>query len=347
MSAGHGFTKVGIVMHSHYMRKTLPLLLLSALAVLWGCFVISRSVQAAETSSPLVLKVAHIYGPDSPWHDAAKAFATAVERESNGAVRLEIAAGTMDWPASIEGLRTGLTDIVLQSIGTLDRYHVIAGIESYPYLLRDVEHFKTVYYGAVGRALFNEIANRTGFRVIGAGYRGARHLSANRRIETPSDLKGLKVRVPPLTMYRKTWDMLGATTMPLGIAELRLALQQGVVDGQENPLETIDDARVHEVQKYIMETGHILGAMTFIFSDTRFRNLPTATQKLLEREGERAMLDVTSRIQAIEAEYKRKMSEQGVTFVAVDRAAFRERLVPLQREFPDLAEWVQRIQALP
>jgi TRAP-type C4-dicarboxylate transport system substrate-binding protein len=93
--------------------------------------------------------MAHIYAPGNIWYETAEAYAKAVEQKSGGKVKMQIApsGSTGDWPASIEALKIGTNDIVLQSVGTLDRYGTIAGVEAYPYLVRDVEHFKRVYYG--------------------------------------------------------------------------------------------------------------------------------------------------------------------------------------------------------
>ena len=294
----------------------------------------------------LVLKMAHIYTPGNIWFETASAYAAAVAERSGGRIRIDIAhsGATGDWPASIEALLIGTNDIVLQSIGTLDRYNTIAGIEAYPYLVRDLAHFRSVYYGPAGAALFDEIAAKTRFRIIGAGYRGARHLTSNRRVEKVEDLRGLKLRVPPLRMYRLTWELLGASPVPMGVAELFTSLQQGVVDGQENPLEVIESLKFNEVQRYVIETAHVIGAMTWIFSEARFRSLPEATRALLREEGEKAMLAATDRMVALEGALKTRLEQRGMTFIAVDTAPFRARLAPMAREFPELAPWVQRLQ---
>src|SRR5690606_38250321 len=136
-------------------------------------------------------------------------------------------------------------------------------------------------------------------------------------------------------MYRMTWDLLGASTVPMGVAELFTSLQQGVVDGQENPLEVIQDQKFYEVQKYVIETGHVLGAMTFIFSDARFKALPEETRKILQEEGEAAMLAGTDRMVEMEAQYKKDLETHGVTFIPVNRNAFQAKLAPMAKDFPE------------
>lgn len=300
------------------------------------------------TSAPLTLRMAHIYAPGNIWYETSEAYARAVEQRSGGRVRIQNAhsGSTGDWPASIEGLRIRTNDIVLQSVGTLDRYNTIAGIEAYPYLVRDVGHFRRVYYGEAGAALYDDIAARTQFRIVGAGYRGARHMTSNRRVAAVGDLRGLKLRVPPLRMYRLTWEMLGASPVPMGVAELYTSLANRVVDGQENPLEVIESQKFNEVNAFCAKTAHVIGAMTWIFSEARWRGLPAETRTLLKEEGERAMLEATERMVALEGELEARLSGRGMNFTAIEQGPWAERLAGMPREFPELAEWVARVQAV-
>ncbi|MCC7275353.1 MAG: TRAP transporter substrate-binding protein [Alphaproteobacteria bacterium] len=313
-----------------------------------GAAVLAVGVAAAAAASAQTLRMAHIYTPGNIWYEAAEAYAKAVEQRSGGKTKIQIAhsGSTGDWPQSIEGLLIGTNDIVLQSVGTLDRYNTVAGVEAFPYLIRDIEHFKKVYYGPVGRELFDDIAQKTKFRIVGAGYRGARHLSNNKKIEKVEDLKGVKLRVPPLKMYRLTWDYLGASPVPMGVAELFTSMQSGVVDGQENPLEVLDGMKYYEVQKYVVETAHVIGAMTFIFSDARFKSLPAETRKILQEEGDKTMLAATDRMIGLESELKKKLQARGMQFIAIDAAPWRARLKDMPKEFPELAAWVAKVQAV-
>lgn len=322
-----------------------------AVRALAGAFTMLAGVMGlAGAADAQTLKMAHIYPPGNIWYEAAAAYGKAVEERSGGKIKFQIAhSGTTgDWPQSIEALLIGTNDIVLQSIGTLDRYNIVAGIEAYPYLVRDVEHFKKVYYGPVGAQLFDDIAAKTKFRIVGAGYRGARHLSTNARhkVASPDDLKGVKLRVPPLKMYRLTWEYLGASAVPMGVAELFTSMQQGVVDGQENPLEVLQTMKYNEVQKYVTETAHVIGAMTFIYSDARWKALPEATRQILKEEGDKAMLAATERMIKAESEMKRDLQAKGMEFVPVDQAKWGAKLGAMTKDFPELADWVQKIQAV-
>ena len=316
--------------------------------VMGSLFAVGIAVTLPAAAQSLTLKMAHIYPPGNIWYETAEAYAKAVEQKSGGKVKIQIAhSGTTgDWPASIEAMKIGTNDIVLQSVGTLDRYNPIAGIEAYPYLVRDLGHFRKVYHGPVGRELYDEISAKTQFRVIGAGYRGARQMTSNKMVRNLADLKGVKLRVPPLKMYRTTWEMLGASATPMGAAEIFTSLSQNVVDGQENPLELVEGMKFNEVQKYVIETAHILGAMTFMMHEPRFKSLPPDVAKLLTEEGEKVMLEATDRMIGLEGEIKKRLQAKGMQFVTVDTGPFRERLVPMSKEFPQLEPWVQKIQAV-
>jgi tripartite ATP-independent transporter DctP family solute receptor len=316
-----------------------------------GAAALAAALPAAPAfaqGAPIVLKMAHIYNPGNIWFETAEAYAKAVESKSGGKVKIEIAASgsTGDWPATIEGLKIGTNHIVLQSIGTLDRYNILPGLEAYPYLVRDVDHFKKVYYGPVGAEFMEEVAKKTSFRIVGAGYRGARWLTSNKPVKSIADIKGLKLRVPPLKMYRMTWELLGASPVPMGVAELFTSMQQGVVDGQENPLEIVDSMKYNEVQKFAIDTRHVIGAMTWIFSDARFKQLPADVQKLLKDEGEAAMLAATDRMVSTESELRKKLEARGMQFNDIDRDALRTRLGDIGKEFPDLAPWAAKFSAV-
>jgi len=322
------------------MQKTLATAALAAIAL--GALTAPASAEFEER----VLHAAYVYPPGTIWHDTTVRFAEAVAERTEGKVTFQIAHSGMtgSWENLIEGLQIGTNDIVLESIGTLDRYDPLPGVEAFPYLVRDLDHFTAIYYGEVGDEFMDEVSERTGFRIIGAGYRGARKLSADRAVESVEDLAGLRLRVPPLRMYRQTWEYLGASPTPMPATEIYTGLQQGIIDGQENPLEFIDSMNVYEVQSHIMNTDHVIGAMTFIFDQARFDSYQPELQEILIEEGEAAMQWGSERMLEMEQDYIRTFEEAGVTIISPDLAPFREKVAPLAAEFPELAEWVERFQ---
>lgn len=306
----------------------------------------ATALTAHAQSKPLTLKMAHIYPPGNIWYDAAEDYAQRVEKATDGQVRISIAhsASTGDYPQAIEGLKIGTNDIVLQSIGTLDRYDPLPGIEAFPYVVRDAEQLEKIYNGPIGQEIADEIAKRTGFRIIGAGYRGARWLTSNRPVTSVDDIKGLKLRVPPLKMYRMTWDRLGASTVPMGVSELFTSLQQKVVDGQENPLEIVDSLKYYEVQGHATDTRHVIGAMTWIYSENRLQKLPEEIQAVLKEEGINAMNAASQRMLEMEEGLRTKLADAGMQIHEIDRDAMRAKLAGMEDAFPDLKPWIEKIR---
>lgn len=304
---------------------------------------------AAKAEVPeMSLQMAHIYDPGNLWFEASEKFIEGVRERTDGKVTFKVAPSgtTGTWAESIEALQIGTNDVVIQSIGTLDRYDPLPGIEAFPYLIRDLDHFKKFYYGEAGEELFAEIAERTGFQIVGAGYRGARKLTASRKVVTLADLEGLKLRVPPLKMYRRTWELMGASPVPMPWLEVFTSLQQGVIDGQENPIEVIESQRLDEVQKYVMATNHVIGAMTFIFDANRFESFPEELQQILIEEGQKAMLWGTEEMVAKEAAFEQELVDRGMELVDPDVEAFRAAVAPIKDDFPELKSWVERAASI-
>ncbi|MCG6121896.1 MAG: TRAP transporter substrate-binding protein [Microvirga sp.] len=310
--------------------------------------IVALATTASAEITEKRLQFAHVYPEGNIWNETTERFAAAIAERTEGKVTVSIAAGgtTGSWEEAIEALQIGTNDVVLESIGTLDRYDPLPDVEAFPYLIRDIDHFRAVDYGPVGDAFSDEVAERTGFKIVGAGYRGARKLSANRAVETVEDLAGLRLRVPPLRMYTRTWELLGASAVPMAATEIFTALQQGVIDGQENPIEFIHSFRFYEVQSHVMDTDHVIGAMTFIFDQARFESFSPELQEILIEEGRNAMLWGTDQMIERENEYRRLLEAEGVTLISPDLGPFREALTPVREEFPDLAEWVERFEAV-
>jgi TRAP-type C4-dicarboxylate transport system substrate-binding protein len=130
----------------------------------------------------------------------------------------------------------------------------------------------------------------------------------------------------------------------MGVAELFTSMQQGVVDGQENPLEIVDSLKFYEVQKFAIDTRHIIGAMTWILSDARLKRLPGDVQKLLREEGDKAMLAATDRMIGMEGQLRTKLQSAGMKINDIDRAELARRVEPIGKEFPDLVPWVAKFR---
>ena len=303
---------------------------------------------SAQSDGPITLNLDTVATGDSMWVRLSEEMRQNVAERTDGAVDIVIrhSAATGGWREQVEGLDIGTTDIVLQSFGVLDRYVPLPGIEAFPFLIRDLDHFEKVYYGPVGQELYDEIERQSGFKLIGAAFRGARMVTSNVRVESMEDMQGLRIRVPPLRMYQQTWNLLGASGTGMAMVDVFVGLQQGIVDAQENPIETIHRWNLQEVQDYLIETAHVVSVYSYILNAERFNALPEEYRQIIQEEAEAAMKRGTEEVVALEEELRVVLADAGMEFIEIDQAPLRAAVAPLLEEFPDLAPWVERIQAV-
>lgn len=238
----------------------------------------------AQAADQIILKLGHVGSATDPRQDAGMLFASLVEMKTNGQVKVEVYPSGMlgTWEEMIGGLELGSTDIVIESVGCVESYSNLACIETLPFLFRDTGHFLKIWESPLGKEILDKISQETGFLFLGHMYRGARHLTAVRPVEKLADLEGLKIRVPPLDTYIQIWEKLGASPTPMAWTEVFTALQQKVIDAQENPLDVIRFNSIYEAAPYLTLTGHILGNYYFIFWDDTFEQFPDNVQEAIK-----------------------------------------------------------------
>jgi len=138
------------------------------------------------------------------------------------------------------------------------------GILDLPYLWRDQEHVRKVWSGPIGQEMVQTVLQRKGIRILAALNRGPRNLTTkNKAVKVPADLKGLKIRTIQNPVHIEAWKTLGANPVPMAFGEVFTALQQGTIDGQENPYEMIYSNSLFEVQKYMILTRHVRALIWF------------------------------------------------------------------------------------
>ena len=306
----------------------------------------ASSVQA----EPISLQAATLSPSGDVWGQAGARFAEAVKERTDGELIIDMSySGTLGTAAeTIEGLSFGTTDIVIQEVTQLDGYDPLAGLGTYPYLIRDYDHFNQLMHETeTGKEFHDELESRTGFKLIGAGFRGPREMASEKEIHTPEDLDGMKIRVPSYQIARDTWEMLGANPVPMSSAEVYTSLQQGIIDAAENPLEAHIRSKYYEAVPYIVMTDHVNAYYTFIFDSNYFNSLPENFQEILMEEGEEAMKWGSEQIISQIDGYKEYLTEQGAEFINPDKEAFKAKLEPLQDQYSqDIKDWVERFQSV-
>ena len=163
---------------------------------------------------------------------------------------------------------------------------------------------------------------------------GFRNLTNSKRlVRTPDDISGLKIRVMENPLHLAAWKALGANPTPMAFTELFTAMQQGTVDGQENPLELINVNRFYEVQKYITMSGHVYTPYVVIMNKKFFDKLSPEYQKLIQEAMDEAIALQRQKAQELDLSSRKAMEELGIQFADLtpeEHAQFREKLIPVR-----------------
>ena len=305
----------------------------AALAVL--ALAVSTGV-AAQTK----LKWAHVYETGEAYHTAAVWAAGEIAKRTNNKYVVEVfPASSLGKETDInQGLTLGTVDIIYTGQLFAGRTHGPIAIGGAPYMFRDYAHWAKFR----GSPLFKELADgyqqkSGGNKVVALTYYGERHVTSNKAINKPEDMKGLKIRVPDAPLYTMFPRAVGANPTPIAFAEVYLALQNGTVDAQENPLPTIDAKKFYEVQKFVVLTGHITDALLTIVGGPTWSKLADADKKVFEDVLRQAADRATQEIIDVEKKMAAEFEKKGKTVVRVDRKPFRDSTVKLHNG-PD-ATW--------
>lgn len=295
---------------------------------------------ATSTASPMTVRLAHGLAVGSAIDRAGNLIAKLVRDRSNGALNIQV------YPSAqlgkdrdmLEQLQLGSVEMNIQGDVLISTLVPEWGLVlTTPFVIRDKEHFRKVVDGPLATPMYDAMLQRKGIRNLGWINRGPRYLTSNRPISQPAELKGLKIRVPEVETYVAAWKMLGATVTPLDFSELFLALRQGTVDAEENPLEVISNNSLNEVQKYVNLTAHLYTGFEIVVSEKWFKSLSPELQKIVTDAAKEAV-EVGNREQAAEETgYERKLTEKGMIFNRVERAKFEDALRDLPRQFQ--AKW--------
>ena len=280
----------------------------------------------APAAAQTVLKWAHVYEAPEPYHTWALWAAEEFKKRTDGRYEIEVyPASTLGKESDInEGLGLGTVDIIYTGQLFAGRFHGPIAIGGAPYMFRDYAHWEKFRDGDLFQELSQGYQDATGNHVIALTYYGERHVTSNKPIEKPEDMAGLKIRVPDAPLYMMFPKAVGANPTPIAFAEVYLALQQGVVDAQENPLPTIEAKKFFEVQDHIVLTGHITDALLTIVSGSAWDNMEEADRNALVEIAQEAARSATQEIIAKEQELVQGFRDRGKNVVEVDRAPFRE-----------------------
>ena len=275
------------------------------------------------------LKWAHVYEASEPYHTESVWAAEEIKKRSNGKFDIQVfPASSLGKETDInQGLTLGTVDIIISGPSFAARTYPRFGIAYYPFVFRDGDHLLAYAKSSLFQEMVNEFRSKTGIQVTAYTYYGARHTTANKTFNQCSDVKGLKIRVPDAPAYTATWQACGANPTPIAFAEVYLALQNGTVEAQENPLTTIEAKKFFEVQKAIMLTGHIVDGLITMVGPHVWGNLSPAEQKMFGEVMQEAAARASAKIKKRESELIDTFKKKGLSVVEVNRKSFQDAVL--------------------
>jgi tripartite ATP-independent transporter DctP family solute receptor len=296
------------------------------------------------------LKFAHVYETSEPYHTCAVDAHSALMAATDNRYGIEVyPASTLGKEVDInEGLSLGTVDIIYTGQLFAGRSYGPIAIGGAPYMFRDYEHWDAFRNSDLFDELSQGYTDATGNRIVAMTYYGNRHVTSNTPVTSPADMEGLKIRVPNAPLYMMFPEATGGNPTPIAFAEVYLALQQGTVDAQENPLPTIQAKKFYEVQSNINLTGHITDALLTIVGGPTLSSMDEADQAALSQVLQDTAVCATDAIRAAEAELVDWFRAEGVTVNEVDRGPFIEAVRAMHNG--EMATWDQetydRLQAI-
>ena len=289
----------------------------------------------AAQAGQFKLKLGHGAAPDNPRNIVAQQFAKAVEEKTGGRITIEVfpSESLGSDRQMIESLIMGGLDMSINSQGPVAAYDEKLNVVGLPFLFSSPEQVYEVLDGPIGEELA-ALLEKKGFKVLSYWDNGFRHITNNKLpINTPEDLRGLKIRTPEDKLTIAIFKALGSNPAPFAFGELYMALQQGQFDGQENPVTNIYYSKLYEVQKYLSLTNHKYEYCPLVVSMNTWRRLPADLQAMLkelavEYAGKHRELN-----NQVNAELTAKMSELNVAVNQADVAALRAACQSVYKDF--------------
>ncbi|QAA94875.1 TRAP transporter substrate-binding protein [Pollutimonas thiosulfatoxidans] len=306
---------------------------------------------AAPALAATNLKLAYALSTNSHYGAGADALAKTIEGETGGEFKLE------HFPNSalggerevIEGLQLGTIDLAIVSTGATLNFVPNTGVFDIPFLFRDLTHARKVLDGQIGQEMLEAFPKR-GLVALAWGEQGFRQLTNNvRPVVTPDDAKGLKVRTTENPIHIAAFRELGILATPMAWPEVATALQQGTIDGQENPMSVIVSAKLPQLQKYLSLTAHVYGPALVLMSPNVYNGLSDEDKASFKKAGHDAALAMRAYVDDIEKSGIEEVKKQGMQVNTVDHAAFVKAVQPVYPQYykqfgKDLVESIRNTQ---
>ena len=322
--------------------------------IVWGLiFGIAELGYSKETK---IFKLGNVQMPTLLVQKGLQRFSDLVKERTKGEIEIQI------FPSSqlgteqeiLEGVQLGTIHMFEGSTGAVGRF--LPELEAFagPYVWRDQDHMLKTVRGPVGEHLTQKLLKNYPMRILDMGWVfGRRNLTTkNTPVRKPADMKGLKIRAQPVTIYLETIKGMGGNPTPIDWKEVYMSLQTGVADGQENPFNVIYSAKLFEVQKYLMLTEHMLQNQSVLISEKVYQGLTPEQRRIVLQSAIDAGNYQNDLIAKDEVESLEKLKQAGMIVIGpkegLDREAFRKSTRYVFDLFKDKWEpgFFERIQAV-
>jgi len=290
----------------------------------------------AAAHAQTTMKISISVGQNSHQGVGIDVFAREVEKRTNGRYKVQtFYSGSLGGEReSVEAVQLGTQELTLTSTGPIPNFVPAARILDIPFLFRDKAHARAVLDGPIGQEMLKEFEPK-GFKALAWAENGVRHMTNSKRaVNGPDDLKGLKMRTMENPVHVAAYKGFGIITTPMAFPEVFTALQQGTVDGQENPLSVIMAAKFDQVQKHLTLTGHVYSPCLFLMNKAAFDKLAPADQAAFLEAAKVATAANRARVDEDDAKGVAELRGKGMQVVeSPDKAKFVAALAPVYADF--------------
>lgn len=311
---------------------------------------LTSSVFADEFSDmdPVTLRLAHVVNEQDGFHIAAVKFQELVSERTDGAVTIEIYpnASLGDERTLLEGMQIGTVDMGVITNGPVANFVEEMAVFELPFLFSSPEEAYAVLDGPIGQELLDKL-NEVNLKGLAYAERGFRNLTNSERpVSHPDDIDGLRVRVMENPVYVDTFRELGANAVPMAWTEALTAMQQGTIDGQENPVNVVHSFKLNETQDYMTMSRHTYAPAIFVMGMPVWNRLPEAAQGVIKQAAQEAAEHERSVNAEMESEQLAELRASGMEIVEdPDIGAFQAAVAPVYEKYGDqFGDYLERIR---
>lgn len=314
------------------------------IALIGGCA--NQEKTSPGSTAGRVLKMGMTLSKDSHYYAGAAEFARRVEEKSKGTLKVDIFTDAVlgNDRVQAESLMAGTLDMCVGGLGPLAPFVPETQVFGLPFIFKDRGHVARVLDGPTGEKVA-KLFEPKGIKYLAYWENGFRHLTNSKRpVKSVADVKGLKIRVMENPVHVSLWKALGADPTPMTWAEVFTALQQGTIDGQENPLAIIYGQKLYEVQKYLTLTGHVYDACAVMMSMSTYNSLTPDQRRIIEETAREVTSWQRAYCEKMEKDLVDKLKEKGmVVSELADPEAFRAKMDIVYKEFEDKYPWAPEL----